>query len=96
MAAELTPGVNAAGKGSNHADVIEDDVTPQLVAVESRQLAGVKSALERMKDGQYGICAGCKARIPIARLRAVPHATLCIICQREAEKLEAVLEPALG
>lgn len=31
-------------------------------------------------------CAGCDCPIPAKRLRALPGATLCIGCQREAEK----------
>ncbi len=39
-----------------------------------------------MRDGQYGICDGCGTSIPMARLNALPYATLCIKCQREAER----------
>jgi len=41
----------------------------------------------RMKQGQYGrLGEGCGVSIPLARLNALPYATLCIDCQREAEK----------
>jgi DnaK suppressor protein len=39
-----------------------------------------------MRTGQYGICEMCNTRIPMARLNALPYATLCINCQREAER----------
>ena len=42
--------------------------------------------LERIHEGNYGVCEGCEASIPLARLQALPYATLCIQCQREAEK----------
>ena len=38
-----------------------------------------------MKQGSYGVCEGCSGAIPIARLNALPYATLCIECQRAAE-----------
>ena len=38
----------------------------------------VLHALARMDEGTYGICEVCGKEIPVARLEAVPHATLCI------------------
>jgi len=54
--------------------------------VESRELARIENALERMRDGQYGVCEACGISIPLARLNALPYATLCIKCQRESER----------
>lgn len=67
-------------------DSAQDELSSQLAEVESRELAYIENALERMKEGQYGICEGCGNKIPLARLQALPYATLCIQCQREAEK----------
>jgi DnaK suppressor protein len=67
-------------------DSVQDEISSQLAEVESRELARIENALERMRDGQYGICEGCSCSIPIARLNALPYATLCIKCQREAER----------
>jgi DnaK suppressor protein len=39
-----------------------------------------------MRKGDYGVCDGCNQVIPLARLQALPYATMCIQCQREAEK----------
>jgi len=38
----------------------------------------VKKALEKMKDGTYGICDVCGKEIPEARLGANPAATTCL------------------
>jgi DnaK suppressor protein len=54
--------------------------------VESRELSRIENALERIREGHYGICEGCACNIPIARLNALPYATLCIKCQRESER----------
>ncbi len=67
-------------------DSAQDELSSQLAEVESRELAYIENALERMQEGQYGICEGCETNIPLARLQALPYATLCIQCQREAEK----------
>jgi DnaK suppressor protein len=39
-----------------------------------------------MKAGKYGQCEVCGGRIPMARLNALPYATMCIDCQRELER----------
>lgn len=67
-------------------DSAQDEINSQLAEVESRELAQIENALERMRTGHYGLCEGCSNKIPLARLNALPYATLCIECQREAEK----------
>lgn len=67
-------------------DSAQDEISSQLAEVESRELASIENALERMRDGDYGSCEGCNEPIPLARLQALPYATTCIKCQREMEK----------
>jgi DnaK suppressor protein len=67
-------------------DSVQDEISSQLAEVESRELARIEYALERMRDGQFGVCEGCGGGIPMARLNALPYATYCIKCQREAER----------
>ena len=67
-------------------DSAQDEISSQLAEVESRELASIENALQRMREGQYGACEGCGTSIPMARLQALPYATLCIECQREAER----------
>ncbi len=67
-------------------DSAHDELSSQLAEVESRELASIENALEQMRLGQYGNCQSCDATIPLARLQALPYATLCINCQRDAEK----------
>ena len=67
-------------------DSAQDEISSQLAEVESRELASIENALQRMRDGQYGLCEACATSIPMARLNALPYATLCIECQREAER----------
>jgi RNA polymerase-binding transcription factor len=67
-------------------DSAQDEISSQLAEVESRELASIENALDRMRGGQYGICETCSCSIPMARLNALPYATLCINCQREQER----------
>jgi len=67
-------------------DSAQDEINSQLAEVESRELASIENALERMRTGHYGVCEGCSIKIPMARLDALPYATQCIDCQRESEK----------
>jgi RNA polymerase-binding transcription factor DksA len=46
-----------------------------------RELDQVRTARERLEQGQYGICQDCGKIIPAARLQALPYATLCVRCQ---------------
>jgi RNA polymerase-binding transcription factor len=66
-------------------DAAQDEISSQLAEVESRELANIEVALERMRCGNYGQCDICHGKIPLARLNALPYATNCIDCQRAAE-----------
>ena len=50
-----------------------------------RLLEQVTHALERLKDGTYGMCEKCHDRIDPARLEALPYVTLCLRCQQRLE-----------
>lgn len=52
---------------------------------ERTALDEVKSALDRLQAGTYGVCTRCSAEIPEARLEAMPTATLCIQCKEDEE-----------
>ncbi len=40
----------------------------------------VRRALVALDDGVYGDCLVCRKPIPVARLRALPHTSLCVQC----------------
>jgi RNA polymerase-binding protein DksA len=50
------------------------------------EMRAIQRALERLKGGSYGACAACGEPIGRDRLRALPHATLCIECQKRNEQ----------
>ena len=43
-------------------------------------------ALDRIKDGSFGVCHICEELIPEERMMEVPNATKCVQC-KESEKL---------
>ena len=61
------------------------ELSSQLAEAETRELQSVDNALRLMDEGLYGKCEGCNSNIPMARLQALPYATLCISCKRLVE-----------
>ena len=61
----------------------EDDTSGGAVAVQTQTAARrdvLVTALERVRDGTYGVCDRCGQRIPFGRLRVMPEATHCVAC----------------
>ena len=67
-------------------DSAGEELSSQLAELESRELAQIERAIRQLKKGTYGQCEGCQTKIPVARLNVLPYSTLCIKCQREAER----------
>jgi DnaK suppressor protein len=62
-----------------------DAYQQQQVALHARrklesQLAAISSALQRVKNGTYGLCVECGTAIPPERLEFVPEAPFCVKC----------------
>ncbi|MDR3284475.1 MAG: TraR/DksA family transcriptional regulator [Treponema sp.] len=55
-------------------------------AKDMNRLQLIDSALARIRQGKYGLCMKCGKSIPEERLRALPHALLCIKCKSEDER----------
>jgi RNA polymerase-binding protein DksA len=51
-----------------------------LDAEAEQRLRAIDAAQRRIDDGTYGICESCGKRIPVARLRVRPAATMCVDC----------------
>lgn len=48
----------------------------------------IKSAIQRIDDGEFGVCSLCSDSIGLGRLRARPTAMLCIRCQEAMESIK--------
>ena len=51
------------------------------------------AALDRLNDGDYGVCVECGERIAAARLRVMPEVATCVRCQDRLERYGRNLEP---
>lgn len=50
-----------------------------------RLLQLVNEAIERIKNGDYGLCIACREEVQPKRLEAVPWARHCIECQEKQD-----------
>jgi DnaK suppressor protein len=64
----------------------ERDLTVALGERESAELLAIDAALQRIRDGSYGLCTDCGVAIPTARLHANPAALRCLSCQERLEQ----------
>ncbi len=63
------------------------ETTDLLVHLLDENREQVERALERVREGAYGICESCGHRIPQARLNFQPAATRCVECQSRWDRL---------
>lgn len=64
------------------------DMNIHMKERDSKLIAKIKTALERIKDGTYGFCEDCGERISDKRLKARPVTTVCITCKKKQETQE--------
>lgn len=69
-----------------------DAMQGQAMAIEAQrrrevQLQRIHSALARIQNDDYGLCAACEEEIALRRLETDPAALLCIACACRQEKL---------
>ena len=67
-------------------DNFEREFTLSLMESEEDTLGRIEASLERIEGGTYGDCGECGAKIPKARLNAIPYATLCVKCASQSER----------
>jgi DnaK suppressor protein len=67
--------------------------TRSLLVERANKLA---EALQRLRDGEYGLCEECGEPIAPARLRAMPEVTTCVRCQDRIERMSRRLQTVGG
>lgn len=60
------------------ASTLSKEEAGQLAQRQLKFISHLKNALVRIENKTYGICRATGKLIPKERLRAVPHATLCV------------------
>lgn len=61
-------------------DSENDEVLDALDVATREKIEGLRSALEKLDEGSYGVCEDCGDGIKAARLEAIPWASLCLKC----------------
>jgi DnaK suppressor protein len=95
---EFAGAVSDNGPLSDEGDVVRQNqdremsfATRSILVERAHKLA---EALERLEDGEYGICQECGEAIAPARLRAMPEVVTCVRCQDRIERSGYRLQPA--
>lgn len=52
---------------------------------EKEEMREIDRALDRIDRNEFGLCESCGKAIPLARLKAIPNARLCIECKQNQE-----------
>lgn len=89
--------IEARYSGDEKTEAREDEGEPETVTTDRERdlsllentrdlLDQVELALRKVEDGSYGTCASCGKSVEAARLKALPHASLCISCKRKEER----------
>lgn len=61
-----------------------DEVLERLGQSGEAEIARIRAALGRIRDGSYGICTGCGEQISRERLDILPETPLCRDCAARA------------
>ncbi len=67
-------------------DNFDRTITLEVTSREYEILRQIERALEKIDEGTYGICDISEQEIPLARLEAVPYATMTVKAQEQLEK----------
>ena len=80
----------ATGYSQHQADQGTDDfdrtISLEITGKEYELLRQIDRALEKIGDNTYGVCDVSGDEIPIARLEAIPYATMTVQSQEKFEK----------
>ncbi len=80
----------ATGYSQHQADQGTDDfdrtISLEVTSKEFELLRQIDRALEKIEDNSYGVCDVSGEEIPVARLEAIPYATMTVKSQELYEK----------
>ena len=79
-------GGDLASYAESGTDSFEMETALNIASGESKRLMDINDALNRIKNGTYGICEGSGKPIPKKRLEVFPAARYCVEYQEELER----------
>jgi DnaK suppressor protein len=62
------------------------EISVLLSLRDKEKLLAIEEALEKVREGTYGVCEECGDEIGPGRLKAMPLARLCVPCKSRREK----------
>ncbi|OGR48948.1 MAG: hypothetical protein A2X34_06745 [Elusimicrobia bacterium GWC2_51_8] len=65
---------------------LEKEILFELSDSEMTDLGDIEAALRKIENGTYGVCEHCKQPIEKKRVKALPSARYCLVCQTGSEK----------
>ena len=68
------------------------ELRAQIIEWLSQRVVRLDEALRNLRQGTYGVCAGCGGAIHRERLEALPEVTRCLRCQ-EVEEAASKVSP---
>lgn len=69
---------------------LAEDINLRMLETHRSILLRIDEALDKIKDGTYGICEDCGEKVRAERLKVMPFAIYCRDCQEKREELERV------
>ena len=81
MAKPVAP-ENSIGRVSRMDAINNKSVNDAALRKAETKLNGLKSALDRLQDSDFGLCVRCNNEIPLGRILLMPHARTCVNCAR--------------
>ncbi len=68
-------------------DTSRNEMGLQILTENGNVISMIDDALERLANGEYGVCLDCGEAISEARLKARPYALFCIKCKSRHEEM---------
>ncbi|MBI3811290.1 MAG: TraR/DksA C4-type zinc finger protein [Nitrospirae bacterium] len=69
---------------------IAEELDLSLLEMRNKTLKAINDALQRLREGTYGICEECGGEIPEKRLMVMPFTPFCVACQGKQETFEKI------
>ena len=64
----------------------EEDLQYTLLGMKTETIQRIDEALDRLAEGEYGLCSDCGQEISEKRLSAMPFAIRCCDCEEQVEE----------
>lgn len=88
VGALIQNGISSSDPLDQASEAMGRDYTLRIRDREYRLIQKIKTALEKIHEGTFGICEHCEEDISFARLKARPVTSYCIHCKSKMEALE--------